>query len=224
MAYTKIVIIANGDMNEPDYYRRLVGENDYIICVDGGASYALTMGLVPALIIGDLDSLRDDDRLMLSKIKAELVLHPPEKEKSDLELALDHAVEMDPQEVLIICAMGGERIDHALINLLLLLKPLEKGIKAAIVDEKQEIRLVNQAQAIALEGRPGDYLSLFSLQTETKGIVTQGLKYPLYNESLFFASSRGLSNEFIATSAKVTLQEGLLMLIKTVAGHRPGLS
>ncbi len=221
MAYARIVIIANGDMNDPDFYRSLVGESDYIICVDGGASYALAMGLIPALVIGDLDSLRDDDRFKLRKINPELVLHPPEKEKSDLELALDRAVEMDPQEILIICALGGERVDHALINLLLLLKPLEKGIGAAIVDEKREIRLVNQA--IALEGRPGDYLSLFSLQAETKGIVTEGLKYPLNNESLFFASTRGLSNEFMAASAKVTLQEGLLLVIKTGAGHRPGL-
>lgn len=209
----RVVIIANGDLNDLNFHRSLLQADDFIISVNGGTTHALSLGRKPALIVGDLDSLSSEQKTELGNLGSDLVRHPAEKEKSDLELALDRAITMQPAEILLIGALGGRRTDHALINLLLLKLPLDCGIPASIVDENQEIYLVRDR--ITIKGTPGDYLSLFALGEDAAGIVTENLKYPLTDETLHFASTRGLSNEFISGNATVSLRSGLLLLIKT---------
>lgn len=209
----RAVIIANGDLEAVDFYRSLLKDDDLIICVNGGSGHALVLGLKPDLVIGDLDSLLPDDQKKIEKLSPRLLKHPSAKDKSDLELAIDKAVEMQPGQILIIGALGGARADHAFINLLLLQIPLRQGIPARIVDHKQEIFLAKTE--IVIEGNAGEYLSLFSLTAETSGIFTEGLKYPLQGESLYFASTLGLSNELTDNQVKIIVKSGLLLVIKT---------
>ncbi len=213
MTSKRVVIIANGDLKNYNFHRNLIRDDDIILCVNGGAGHALAMGLKPDIVIGDLDSLLASDRETVDEIEVQLIRHPSEKDKSDLELALDHAVDLQPSEIIIIGALGGARFDHAFINVMLLFMPLRKGIPARIIEERQEILMAKKEAA--LSGVIGDYLSLFALTNEVSGIVTEGLKYPLKNESLFFASTRGLSNELTASKIKVSIQSGLLLIVKT---------
>ncbi len=212
MPLKRVVIVANGDFNNRDFYRRLLRGDDYLICVNGGTGHALAMGLSPDMIIGDLDSLAPGDSERIAPLKPRLIKHPRAKNKSDLELAVDQAVNMKPAEILLIGILGGERADHAFANLLLLSIPHRAGIPARIVDEQHEIKVIG-AEAI-FEGNKGDYLSLFSLTAETVVIETTGLKFPLKDESLFFSSTRGLSNELTQTRARVKIKSGLLLAIK----------
>jgi len=71
---------------------------------------------------------------------------------------------------------------------------------------------------LAIEGQGGDYLSLFPLTADVEGVTTTGLKYPLENETLKFASSRGLSNELLSARASVSISRGMLLVIKTRKG------
>lgn len=213
MVTKRVVIIANGDLADLEFYRGMFRAGDYIICVNGGTGYALALGIKPDLIIGDLDSLAPEDKRALERLETQIIMHPKEKDASDLELAVDHAVLLQPVEILIIGALGGKRIDHAYINLLLLYKPLLSGIPAVIIDEYQEVALVKDE--LIIEGNPGDCLSLFTLTPETNGIVTEGLQYPLKNEILHFASTRGLSNILTVSRAKITIDSGLLLVIRT---------
>jgi thiamine pyrophosphokinase len=213
MKYKRVVLIANGDLKETAFYRGILEDTDYVICVNGGSIHALSLGIKPHLVIGDLDSLPAESREKILKLKPTLIEHLPEKDKSDLELALDHAVSMQPAEILIIGALGGSRSDHAFINLLLLQVPFRSAIPARIIDERQEIMLAGNNTVI--KGKPGDLLSLFALTDQVSGITTVNLKYPLVNETLHFASTRGLSNELLASSAEVNIGSGLLLLVKT---------
>ncbi len=216
----RVVIIANGDLRDLAFYRGLLKADDLIFCVNGGTRHALDLGLKPDVIIGDLDSLDPDDRQKLKEFSPQLIEHPPEKEKSDLELALDHAVGMQPKGILIIGALGGRRTDHAFINLLLLYLPLRDSIPACIIDERQEILMAEKE--VVVKGAVGDYISLFTLTAESRGIITEGLKYPLKDETLHLASTRGLSNELTAPRAKIRIQSGLLLIIKTSVSVKPG--
>lgn len=212
MPTKRVVIIANGDLVDLKFYRGLFRPGDYIICVNGGTGHALALGFNPDLIIGDLDSLAPEYKRELERLETQIIMHPKEKDASDLELAVDYAVSLQPVEILIIGALGGKRIDHTYINLLLLYKPLCSGIPAVIIDEYQEVVLVKDE--LVIEGNPGDCLSLFTLTPETSGIVTEGLQYPLENENLHFASTRGLSNILTASRAKITIDSGLLLVIR----------
>ncbi len=215
MISKRLVIVANGDLKDLAFYEAIIKPGDYIVCVNGGTGHALALGLKPDLVIGDLDSLSAADREEVSRINPELIVHPSEKDKSDLELALDHCVKMKPLEIIIIGALGGTRFEHAFINVLLLYIPLRKRIAARILSENQEVMLVRDE--VTIQGNAGDYLSLYALTNRVDGIVTEGLKYPLNNDSLYFASTLGLSNEFTSAQAKVSLQSGLLLLIKSSA-------
>lgn len=209
----RVVIIANGDLKDLTFYRDLFKPDDYIICVNGGTGHAIALGLKPDLLIGDLDSLKSAHKQIMKKAGLQTIRHPSEKDASDLELALDHALGMNPDHILIIGALGGKRVDHTYSNLMLLYKPLCSNIFARIIDESQEIMLINNE--LVIEGNKGDYLSLFTLTPETSGINTEGLKFSLRNESLDFASTRGLSNVFKDSNVKVTIKSGLLLAIKT---------
>jgi len=212
----RIVIIANGDLETPEFYRRLLRADDYIICADGGLRHAKTLGLTPDLLIGDLDSV---DRQLLPKaadLKPAVICYPAAKEHSDLELAVEHAVQLRPKEILIIGALGGSRVDHNLFNLMLLKLPLTAQIPARIVDQNQELLMI--LDRLEIEGQSGDYLSLFPLTAAAEGVTTAGLKYPLNNETLQFASSRGLSNEMLGASVSVSIARGILLVIKTKKG------
>lgn len=215
MSPERIIIIANGDLKDLSFYHGLFRDDDYILCVNGGTAHAFSLGLEPDLVIGDLDSMDSADRKKLETMKTELISHPAEKDKSDLELALEQAVALNPAEILIIGALGGSRFDHAFINVLLLFLPLRKGIPASIVDERQELMLVQKE--VVITGSEGDSISLFALTNTVQGVVTEGLKYPLKDQSLSYASTRGLSNELISPQAKISIKEGLLLLIKTTA-------
>ena len=205
--------MANGDCHDPSFYRSLAGPEDYIICADGGARHAQAIGLQPRLVIGDFDSLDEAARRQLAGGQTEFVRYPCEKNQSDLELALERAVALRPREIMIFCALGGSRLEHVLANIFLLVLPLEAGIPAVIVDECHEVRLIERE--VALEGESGDYLSLFPLTPEVHGVETQGLKYPLYSETLYMKSARGLSNEFTGLQARVKISSGRLLVIKT---------
>jgi thiamine pyrophosphokinase len=209
----RIVIIANGDLENPAFYRELLREDDYLICADGGSRHARTLGLTPDLIIGDLDSVDPQALPKTGALKPEVISYPPTKDHSDLELAVEHAVQLKPGEILMIGALGGSRVDHSLFNLMLLKIPLAAGIPARIVDQNQELLMI--LDQITLKGQSGDYLSLFPLTADVEGVTTTGLKYSLDHETLKFASSRGLSNELLSARASVSISRGMLLVIKT---------
>ena len=214
MTGLRIFLFANGDIYDPGYYRRQITPEDRIICADGGSRHVLAMGMHPSAVVGDRDSLDPALHRKLQQLPVEWICNPLlDQEQSDLEMALHYAVSFRPAEIILCGALGGNRADHALINLFLLTIPFKSGIPARIIDERQTVRLMDRE--LIQFGRAGDYLSLFSLAPETRGVTTQGLKYPLHEETLYFASTRGLSNELISETARVTAASGLLLAVHT---------
>lgn len=212
MSDRRIFLFANGDCRDIGFYRRLINPDDRIICVDGGSRHVLAMGLRPFAVVGDADSIDPVLREKLKQLPLKWVQNPAmDQEQSDLEMALEYSLSLRPSELLICGALGGTRVDHTLINLLLLMIPFRSGVPARIIDERQTVQLVDCE--LVLPGQAGDYLSLFSLTPETTGVFTEGLKYPLTGETLYFASTRGLSNEFVAATALITVDSGLLLAI-----------
>lgn len=210
----RFLIFASGDCHELIFYQQMIDPDDRIICVDGGSRHVLAMGLSPFAVVGDNDSITPSIRKKLMLLKPRWIQNPDlDQEQSDLEMALKYALSLHPSELIICGAFGGTRIDHTLINLHLLMIPLQAGVPAKIVDERQTVWLLDGE--LAVTGQVNDYLSLFSLTPEVTGITTEGLKYPLYGETLYFASTRGLSNELSSNRARVTVDSGLLLVIQT---------
>ena len=204
----RAVIFANGGFSHPDPL--LPG--DFVIAADGGARYCLELGITPHLVVGDFDSLDPASMQALEQAGVELARYPERKDFTDLELALQHASQRGADEILILAALGG-RWDQTLANLLLPASQALCCARITLVDGAQEIHLLRGGEQLELQGDPGDTVSLIPLKGDAVGVATGGLEYPLAGETLFFGSTRGVSNVLLAEPAWVSLQGGLLLCV-----------
>jgi thiamine pyrophosphokinase len=210
----RVIIFANGLFPDPAAHRRLLRPGDLVIAADGGTLHARAAGVTPQVVIGDLDSLPVDLRDELAAGDTRLISHPPAKDETDLELALLHAVEQGAEEIVILGALGG-RLDQTLANLLLLALPALRGLDVRIVEGEQAAFLIRHEATI--EGQPGDVISLIPLGGDAAGVTTDGLEWPLEEDTLRFGPARGVSNLLLGSQARVRVREGLLLCIVTRA-------
>ncbi|HUW96813.1 MAG TPA: thiamine diphosphokinase [Anaerolineae bacterium] len=206
----RAVIVANGPMPKPPHPGIRVQDEDLLICVDGGARNALALGLQPQVAIGDMDSMERELRMHLEGEGCRFVEHSPRKDETDSELAIRYALAQGATELVLLAALGG-RIDHTLANVMLLALPELNEVRARLIDGNQELMLVRRETAI--EGTPGDIVSLVPLCADAGDIHTEGLEYALHGGSLKFGAARGVSNVLVAARAKVKVGQGLLLLV-----------
>jgi thiamine pyrophosphokinase len=207
----KVAIVANGELENHPRLQTIWQIADLRIAADGGALNARQhLQLAPQIIIGDLDSLDDATRTWCKQAHAEFIQHPQAKDETDLELAIDLAIARGANEITILGAIGG-RFDQTIANTLLLTKPAQVQISARLVSAKFEAWLATERATIT--GNIGDTVSLIPITPRVEGIVTNGLQYPLRNETLILGSPRGVSNRLIAERAEVVLAHGLLLIV-----------
>lgn len=202
----KAIIVCNGSVNTKHLYSN-IQKGDFIIAVDGGANKLLKSSFSPSLIIGDMDSISSNALKKFRKVQK--INFPREKDKVDLELAIDYCIENKFKEILILGAFGS-RLDMTLTNVFLL-SGIPKGIKAKIINENQEVYLV--PKKISIGGIPGEIISLFPIKGDVKGLTLKGFKYALDNYNLRFGIGVGISNEFKKKKVSITLKDGLLLCV-----------
>ena len=205
-----IIIFANGEIPRLENARSLLHVDDYIICADGGTRHALALGLKPHLVIGDMDSIDKEQWQKLKNGGVSIELFPSDKNETDLELALDRAIELEPKMLLIIGALGG-RLDQTFGNTALLSDPRLAAINIRLDDGVEEIFFCRDQEEV--RGRSGDLVSLIPWGNLVQGVQTQGLKWPLQRETLFPEKTRGISNEMTGETASITISSGLLLVI-----------
>lgn len=142
----------------------------------------------------------------------ELERHPAAKDETDLELALYAARRWEAAEVLIYGALGA-RWDMSVANLLLLAHPDFQDLQIKLIAGSQTVTLVRGGERLRLQGKPGDIVSLIPLRGDVHGVQTEGLQYPLRDESLLFGATRGISNVLQGEQAAVSLESGELLCI-----------
>ena len=110
-----VFIFANGDANDGPLVRQALSTypDATVIAADGGARQAIYYGKVIDEVIGDMDSLDDDEIAALEAAGATLLRHPVEKDETDLELALLRAAKMGANKIRLFAALG-DRLDQTL--------------------------------------------------------------------------------------------------------------
>lgn len=200
----RVLIFANGEVPDIEKAASILRSDDLVIAADGGMRHALALGLTPQFLIGDLDSLPPG--FDLEKFTGTVIRHPRDKNETDLELAIQYALEQHPEQVVILGALGG-RLDQTLGNISL----LNAGTEIRLDDGTEEV-LFCREQCI-VDGIPGDTVSLIPWQEEAGGIRTAGLKWPLNGETLYPQKTRGISNEMTAARAVIQVRTGLLLVV-----------
>jgi thiamine pyrophosphokinase len=211
------LIFANGSIRDGTFVQQTLQTfpSPLIIAADGGARMAINhFNLQPDIILGDLDSLSEQEVASYRQQGVTIQPYPVEKDETDLEIALKWAVAQGVTHIRVIGALG-RRIDQTFGNVYLLALPDLAGTDTRLIAADQQLWLARPGQH-TITGRTGDTLSLIPVQGDVTGIRTEGLYYPLRDETLFFGPARGISNVFTAECATVTLATGLLLIVHTL--------
>jgi thiamine pyrophosphokinase len=189
----------------------LLAVADLLVAVDGGAEALARVGLAPALLVGDMDSISLRTREALEADGVDLVLLSTAKDETDTEATLRLVVERGADDITVYGALGGPRLDHLVGNLLLLSSPWLADVAVCLVDDRHEAFLVRGDVVFA--GERDDIVSLLPLTPEVDDVRTEGLLYPLAGEPLYQSATRGVSNVMTGVEARVTHGDGVLLLI-----------
>lgn len=182
------------------------------VAADSGWQTAAALGIVPQLLVGDLDSLTHlpevpDGTLQIHKA-------PCRKDETDTALAIREAVERGCREILLIGGFGG-RSDHFLCNLLALEGYLAKGIRVTADNGSNRVRACTAGERICLPRTDGFfYFGLLALSDQAE-VTVDGCAYPLTAATLLRSAPYAISNEWTEEQAVVTVHRGSILLTES---------
>ena len=204
------VIVGAGDLTGTQLH---LPEGAYLIAADAGLNYLRAQGLKPDLIVGDFDSLGNvpqGDNVLVSS---------PEKDDTDMLLAVKQALSRGFEQLLIYGGLGG-RLDHTLANLQTLSFIADRGAQGFLIGCGSVCTVVKNACLSVSSGAQGT-VSVFSWGGQAEGVTLKGLKYPLENYTLSNAFPIGVSNLFTGSEAKISVREGALLVIWNTERFNP---
>jgi len=200
----KACICCNGEIKDMDRARQLASSVDLLIAADGGIRYLAGMGLKPDVVIGDMDSVSENQ---LNEVEETgRITFPRDKDRSDTELAVQWAIEQGAERILLLGAWGG-RADHTIGNMALLMR--FPGV-LELWDEGFLVLALTAGQHLTIHTSAGAHVSMFSFD-ENLRVKTTGLKYNLNNEHLKYAT-HGLSNAAVSDACSVAVTRGMIIL------------
>lgn len=182
------------------------------IAADSGLDHAYDLGLRPEVVVGDLDSVSAGALARAEREGTEIDRHPARKAKTDLELALDRAMAVVPDRI-VVAGIGGGRLDHHLANLLLLADERFTGPDVDALVGTSWIGVV-RSRMRTLRGSPDELVSLLPVHGNASGVTATGLGYPLAGAELAAGSTRGVSNYFEGFVATVVVTRGTLLAVQ----------
>ncbi len=212
----RAVIFVNGTIHDYSELAAWLRADDYTIAADGGARHCAALGILPAVLVGDLDSIAPELLAEYEQAGVTIERHPPRKDETDLELAVRRAVADGATEILLLGALGG-RLDQTLANLLLPARH-EWPVPILLADGRQLARVLRGGESVTLTGAPGDTVSVVPMSAEVTGIHYTGLDYPLVNATLPLGSTQGVSNRLADPSATIRIASGILLVVQENGG------
>lgn len=205
-----IAIVAGGTLESA--MRRRIRKADFIIGVDKGAYWLLENHITPDIAIGDFDSVSPRQLAEIEKMVINTVKHPKKKDATDLELALDVACTLKPTTISLFGVIGS-RMDHTWAGVQLLQNLKSHNISGCIVDNFNELSLIAEFVNVH-KSQTYRYISFFPL-FDRASVTLTGFRYNVSRRVFVSGSSLGVSNEIIASPAKVVVHDGTLLMIRS---------
>ncbi len=207
--FNRVIIVANGNIVEPEFCKTIIKKNDFIIAVDGGIAHLEKLKILPHLMIGDFDSIKPGLLRKYRELGINIKEFPQDKDYTDTELALIEAKKISDSVILI--GAFGNRIDHTIANIYLLYEAKKMGLDMKIINKHHTIYIILEGEKKSIPGRVGDIVSIIPI-LPSSNITTKGLKYPLNNDVIEFGHARGISNIKVEKEAWVSVGKGSLLI------------
>jgi thiamine pyrophosphokinase len=189
----------------------------YVIAADSGYDHAIALGHRVDVLVGDLDSISQHGLAHAETGGVEIRRHPPAKDATDLELAVDAAIHRGASAIDIYGGEGG-RLDHLLGVAAGLTHNRWKDDVVTWHTEHATVRPLIDGGHLHVDSPIGTTVSLIVV-SDSVGVTTQGLRWHLAGEDLVRGTSRGLSNEVAQLPASVSLDSGAILVV-TERGER----
>ena len=214
-ATTLAIVVTGGDAPDPILVAALGLPVDgrVVVAADSGVAHALALGLIVDIAVGDFDSLDPETLASVEATGTRVERHPVAKDATDLELALDVALGLGAEQVVVLGGHGG-RLDHFLANGLVLAAPQYGGVEVEAVVGDAIVSVVRPGPSLRFGGRSGQTVTILPMHGPAAGVRTEGLRYPLHGETLPAGTTRGVSNELVADEAQVSLTGGVVLVVR----------
>lgn len=180
----------------------------YVLCADGGQVHAKILGLTPDFVLGDWDSSQ------CPPIEVPHCTLPCEKDMTDLQGALQMALEMGYTDFLL-CGCTGGRLDHTSFNLYLLEWLHQNGGKGILLDGTNQVQYLSKGTMMLTKHPRYRYLSILPLDGRVEGVSLDGVKYPLDNATLYRGDTRTVSNEILADCCTIAVVYGSILVFRS---------
>ena len=178
----------------------------FLMCADGGYKKAFDAGVEPDLIIGDFDSYKGE---LPPEIESRRL--PVEKDDTDTRMCVRIAAERGHKHILIIGGLGG-RLDHTFANIQTAAGALNSGVHITFRDKGNEFTVIRNSSA-AVKKREHCHIGIFSLSEISRGVSYSGLYYDLSDYTMTSSYPIGVSNEFTADEAVISVKDGTLLIV-----------
>jgi thiamine pyrophosphokinase len=209
----KACIITGGDISEA-FLAEYLDKYPEVkrIVVDGALEITHRLGIKPDFIVGDFDTVNQE---LLEHYEKDIILrHPPEKDQTDTELAIETALNSGCNRLVFFGATGS-RLDHSLGNIFLLERLLKQGITAEILNENNRLYLKNREFVLYRKETAGDYVSLLPLTETVEKVTLCGFKYPVEHLTFYRKKTLGISNEITEEEARAEFSQGIFIVVES---------
>ena len=214
MEIRRFVVFSGGmSAGAADFINPEIREDDFIACADSGYLTCAEAGFTPHIVIGDFDSLSQEEVNGIERLGIPRVVHPAEKEETDTMLCVRYGIGLGYSRFLIAGGIGGE-FGHTMANLQTLSYLTDNDCEAEIITGSERVFIIKENTKKTVPGVSGGKFSLFSYTGRSTGVFIENAKYPLVDAVLTHSYPVGVSNEFINDNpAIVSVRQGRLLLI-----------
>ena len=204
-------LIINGGPSPDKRVLDYLPEFDAVLAVDSGFDNAMSLGITPDVVIGDLDSISARGLELAEKQSIELITFPEDKDKSDLELAISYASKSFASVTIV--DSGGGRVDHLWGVFSAMASDIALNISCEAFVGSSFVKVVRNNHIV--KPLASELVSIFPFGGLAEGVSLSGFRWNLNHETLNTGSTRGLSNEIVESLGDISVQNGVLLVIQS---------
>lgn len=214
---TTVVVCAGGPKEELCSFSSFQQQDVVFIGADRGALYLIEHGIIPHAIVGDFDSLTDEEYQLVMAQTVDQQRFQEEKNETDTDLALLKAYTYAPQEIILTGVTGG-RLDHyeAAVRSIYRLQKEHPHVKLKIINHSNILQFLLPGNHTIYADERYRYLSFFAHEEPIQDVTLRQVKYETTNEEISFGTTRFTSNEIIGTSGSISFSRGICLMIRSI--------
>ena len=208
----KTLIFAGGEYSHPEFYKDISKRCDFKIAADSGAEFMKKINVHPDLLIGDMDSISEETLSFYESQTVKISKFPSHKDEIDTELALDEAIKLRSDLILIAGAFGS-RLDQTIA----VFRLMQRAKNVVLFNEK--LYAIWISSVFTLASVPGETWSILPLKRDVNNVTLRGFEYSITQRKMEYLRPYGVSNKAVSTKVTIDPGDGELLVFRYHEGR-----